>query len=237
MIIEVYKVICADCQRPFYELDQALEACPHCSAPIAANQLDKVVLEYPVLLLSRTGLVQLGSPIVRSATPPPVSLVETEDGFEEDDGPIGRKFRWRDRLGCVEAIAAECADNGRKYDAALRAVRLAEYAYHVTKMPVKQKTLLKKDALERAKEIESMRAAADIGDVVRVPKLDENPLLGGYVRTGRKLVEAVIVSKYLVSSTYRYSVKRLDDGQVQSGNAHMIKSIVRRADGGVYEAK
>ncbi|WP_435924837.1 hypothetical protein [Paenibacillus sp. DYY-L-2] len=154
---------------------------------------------------------------------------DQDDENEDEDIPATHKFRWKDRVGCVEAIASECADNGGKYDAALRSVRLSEFAFNATRMPVKQKTQLKRDVIKRAKDIQHMREAADVGDIVRVPKLIENPLLGGASkRDGRKLVEAVIVGKVKLATSFRYTVQRLEDGQTQTGNGHMIKSIIRR---------
>ncbi|MFD3260866.1 hypothetical protein ACE3MQ_19920 [Paenibacillus lentus] len=92
---------------------------------------------------------------------------------------LSSKFEWFDRLGCVEAIAQELADNGGKYEKALRSVRLSNYAYRISKMPVKQKTQLKRDVVSRAKDIVHARESAEVGDVVRVPKLIPNPLMGG----------------------------------------------------------
>lgn len=156
-------------------------------------------------------------------------MAEVREPEEDDeDIPEAHKFRWKDRVGCVEAIALEYADNGGKYDLALRAVRLRDYAWNVAKMPVKQKNQLRRDAIKRAKDIQHMRDAADVGDIVRVPKLDPNPL-GGYKRDGRKLVEAEIINKVMLSSSFRYTVKRLQDGGIQVGNGHMIKSVVRQA--------
>ncbi|WP_339207493.1 hypothetical protein MHH56_07250 [Paenibacillus sp. FSL K6-3182] len=66
-------------------------------------------------------------------------------------------------------------------------------------MHVKQKNLLKKEVIKRSADIRYMRDAANIGDTVRVPMLRENPLLGGYIRDGRKLVEGVIINKELIA--------------------------------------
>jgi hypothetical protein len=159
-----------------------------------------------------------------------VDFKPERDPEDEDDEEIAftPKFRWKDRLGCVEAIASECVDNGGKYDRALRAIRLADYAFNVKKMPVKQRTLLKRDVVKRMKDIQYIRDSADIGDVVRVPKFVPIPLLGGYKRDGRKLVDAIITNKQRVASGFRYTVQRVQDGQTQTGNGHMIKAIVRR---------
>ncbi|MNW34010.1 hypothetical protein D3C74_109770 [compost metagenome] len=142
--------------------------------------------------------------------------------------PMTSRFRWLDRVGCVEALAVEYLDNGGKYDLALRAIRLRDYAFNVSKIPVKQKNQLRKDAIQRAKDIQYMRESAEIGDTVRVPKLDYNPLLGGYKRDGRKLVDAVIIEKTMLSSACHYTVKRIADGMTQRGNGHMIKAIIQR---------
>ncbi|PZM64833.1 hypothetical protein [Paenibacillus dendritiformis] len=105
--------------------------------------------------------------------------LEREDDDEDDDTPATHRFRWKDRVGCVEAIASELADNGSKYELALRSVRLSDYAFNATRMPVKQKAQLKRDATKRAKDIQHMRESADVGDTVRVPKMVDDPLLGG----------------------------------------------------------
>ncbi|WP_419874343.1 hypothetical protein [Candidatus Pristimantibacillus sp. PTI5] len=133
-------------------------------------------------------------------------------------------------MALIEILAFECADNGGKFDTALRSVRLSDYAYYASKMPVKQKGLLKKEVIKRSADICYMCDAAAVGDIVRVPKLKENLLLGGYIRDGRKLVEGVIINKELVASSWRYTVRRLEDGQLQKGNGHMIKEIVARRD-------
>ncbi|MBU5442059.1 hypothetical protein [Paenibacillus sp. MSJ-34] len=155
------------------------------------------------------------------------------DEAHEELIPVDSKtFQWIDRIGCVEALALECADNGNKFDIALRSIRLRDYSIHTTKMTVKQKTALKRDVTRKVKDIIKMRESADVGDVVRVPKMIPNPLLGGYKRDGLKLVDAIVTEKQLLSSAVRYKVKRLTDGEVQIGNGHMIKSIVRRAAAG-----
>lgn len=162
--------------------------------------------------------------------------LEREQDDEDDEAvPLTHRFRWKDRVGCVEAIAAELADNGSKYDLALRSVRLSAYAFNATRIPQKQKAQLKRDAIRRAKDIQHMRESADVGDVVRVPKMVESLLPGSSRRDGRKLVEAVIISKYSMGTAFRYTVKRLEDGGEQSGSGHMIKAIVqsgRQAKGG-----
>jgi hypothetical protein len=150
------------------------------------------------------------------------------DDLESDELQITRKFIWKNRLALVEQLAYECADNGGKFEVALRSVRLSEFAYCSSKMPVKQKSLLKKEVIKRSAMITYMRNAAAIGDTVRMPKLRENTLLGGYIRDGRKLVVGVIVNKELIASSWRYTVRRIEDGQIQKGNGHMIKEIVSR---------
>lgn len=154
--------------------------------------------------------------------------LEREDDDEDDETPATHRFRWKDRVGCVEAIASELADNGSKYEPALRSVRLSDYAFNAARMPVKQKAQLKRDATKRAKDIQHMRESADVGDTVRVPKMVDDPLLGGASRRdGRKLVEAVIISKSSLGTAFRYTVRRVEDGQTQTGNGHMIKAIVQ----------
>lgn len=151
--------------------------------------------------------------------------------FTSDDEEVPQKssFKWKDRLALVEILAFECADNGGKYDQAFKSIRLSDFAYFAAKMPVKQKSLLKKEVIKRSADICYMRDAASVGDIVRVPKWKENPLLGGYIRDGRKLVLAEIISKVMISSSYRYTVRRLNDGMIQKGNGHMIKGIASYA--------
>ncbi|MCD9025773.1 hypothetical protein [Cohnella silvisoli] len=48
------------------------------------------------------------------------------DSDENENAPT-RRFRWDDRLSCVELLATECADNGGKYKTALRNVRIRDY--------------------------------------------------------------------------------------------------------------
>ncbi|BFH11374.1 hypothetical protein [Paenibacillus dendritiformis] len=138
-----------------------------------------------------------------------------------------KKFEWTNRLACVEALALECAD-GAKFDYALRVVRLRDYSLYVSKITNKQLAALKRDVMIRVKEINIMRESANVGDIVRVPKLVPNRF-GGYQRDGRKLVEAEVIEKHRLSSTLRYRVRRLLDNEIQIGNGHMIKSIVQRA--------
>jgi len=148
---------------------------------------------------------------------------------EDDLIPTSHKFAWRDRLACVEALALSCDDNGGKFDQALRQVRLTNYAYNARHMLVKQRNQLRRDVLKRLKDIQHMRDSADVGDIVRVPRMVATLLPGGGKRDGRKLVEAEIIRRTIISSAPRYTVRRLDDGGEQTGNGHMIKSIVRRA--------
>ncbi|KEQ22861.1 hypothetical protein [Paenibacillus tyrfis] len=151
---------------------------------------------------------------------------------EQEELPTAKKFKWKDRIGLVDVLAQECADSGRKFETVFNSIRISQFAYYASKMPVKQKSKLKKEVQEKVKEILYVRESADVGDVVRVPKYKDNPLLGGYIRDGHKLVEAVITKKEIIASSYRYTVKRISDGQVQKGNGHMIKSIVSRAADG-----
>ncbi|MWC26652.1 hypothetical protein [Paenibacillus sp. MMS18-CY102] len=155
------------------------------------------------------------------------NVVQVDEEIEVEI--IAGKFRWKDRLDLVNILAGECADNGNRFEPAFRSVRLSEYAYYASKMPAKQKAKLKREVLQQAKDIRHLRDSANIGDVVRVPKLNKHPLLNCYVRDGLKLVEAVIIDKTMVSQTHRYTVKRITDGEEQTGNGHMIKSIVTRS--------
>ncbi|MEF2968339.1 hypothetical protein V3851_23810 [Paenibacillus sp. M1] len=140
-----------------------------------------------------------------------------------------KKFQWTDRLGCINALASECADNGNKFDLAVRTIDLRSYCFNANKMTVKQRTALKREVSKRVKDIQIMRESAEVGDIVLVSKMVPNPLLGGYLREGSKPVEAVVVSKIRLSSSFRYQVKRLADQVNQEGNGHMIKGIIRKA--------
>jgi hypothetical protein len=151
--------------------------------------------------------------------------------FDDDNVPVkvDRKFQWKDRLGLVMILAGEVADNGGKFEPALKAVRLSEYAFNASKMPSKLKAALKREVMQQAKDIRHLRETANVGDIVRVPKYKINPLLNCNVRDGLKLVEAEIIEKTSVSQTFRYKVRRLVDNGIQTGNGHMIKAIVSRA--------
>ena len=164
-----------------------------------------------------------------------------EQHTDDDQGgaaqaALSSKFEWFNRLGAVEDIAQEMADNGGKYDKALRTVRISRYAYRVSKMPVKQKAALKRDAVKRAKAIILERESADVGDIVKVVKLVPAVLLGGaHHRDGRKLVEAEVTHKYSVSGIYKYTVRRLEDGESQTGNGHMIRCIITKSPGATHK--
>lgn len=140
-----------------------------------------------------------------------------------------KKFQWVDRIGCINVMALECADNGNKFDLAMKGIRLRNYCINAAKMTLKQKAALKREVTKKVKEIKIIRESANIGDVVLVTKLVPNPLLGGYKRDGSKLVEAVVIGKQRHSSTFSYKVRRTADQEVQAGNGHMIKGIIRRA--------
>lgn len=140
-----------------------------------------------------------------------------------------KRFQWLDRLGCIEELSQECADNGNKLDQALKVIRLRDFSINAARITIKQKTALRRDVTKRVKEIQQERESADIGDIVRVPKLISN-VLGGYKRDGRRLIEAKIIGKYVVGGVTRYQVQRLTDGGIQHGNGHMIKSVIRQAD-------
>lgn len=152
------------------------------------------------------------------------------DSNELDEVAVlpAKKHHWLDRISCVENLAAEMADNGGKYEQALRGVRIADYCLNVKRLTGKAKADLRRDAKRRAREILAEREAATVGDIVRVPKLVRGPL--GYEREGRRLVEAEIVSSYTMSGSVRYRVRRLEDDGQQEGNGHMIKGIVKQTE-------
>jgi len=120
---------------------------------------------------------------------------------------------------------------GGGFDRALRAMRLREYCRNPAKMTVKQRQALKRDVLRRCKDILHMRETAEVGDIVRVPRLVPSPLPGGYKRDGARLVEAEVIDKRYIASSWRYRVKRIADGELQEGNGHMIKAIIRKRGG------
>ncbi|WP_349403279.1 hypothetical protein [Cohnella silvisoli] len=77
-----------------------------------------------------------------------------------------------------------------------------------------------------------MRETADVGDIVRVQKHVPSLLPGVMKRESRKLVEAVVLERVKISSTYQYRIRLLEDNSVQTGNGHMIKLIVRKGGDG-----
>ncbi|KEQ23412.1 hypothetical protein [Paenibacillus tyrfis] len=139
----------------------------------------------------------------------------------------GIKFEWIDRVACVEALAAKCVDI--KFEEAMKGILLTCYCKHPERMTRKQESTLKRDVMKRAKDIKQERASPEIGDTVRVAKLAPNPLLGGLKQDGKNLVEAIVVDIRRTSFGLFFKVKRLSDGEIQEGNGHMIKAVVRRA--------
>ncbi|MBB6672995.1 hypothetical protein [Cohnella nanjingensis] len=159
---------------------------------------------------------------------------------EPDSLTPAKRFRWTDRLACVEALSLETADNGGRYAAALRTIRLRDYCRNASRMPQRQHASLKRDVNKMVKDILHMRESADVGDIVKIQKLVPSVLPGSAIRDGRKLVEAEVISKVRVASSFRYQVRRLDDQAIQTGNGHLIKSIVRKNDsmkGDLYDEK
>lgn len=138
-------------------------------------------------------------------------------------------FHWVDRNACVEALAMSCYEQELKYETAIKKVLMHIYCNDSDKMSRKQQANLKKDVIKRAKDIQLERKAPEVGDVVKVNKLVPNPLLGGYKHDGKQLVEAIVVDVRRYSSGFQIKVQRIQDGEIQSGNGHMIKSIVKKA--------
>ncbi|MEW9702856.1 hypothetical protein [Paenibacillus sp. SI8] len=137
--------------------------------------------------------------------------------------------QWTDRTACVEVLALYIVDRNVKFDQALLSISMHLYCRNHSSMTKKQLSSLKKDVLKHAKDMQLERKAPEVGDTVRVAKLVPNPLMGGYRQDGKQLVEAVVIEARRMSSWIHYRVKRLQDGEIQEGNGHMIKSIVRRA--------
>lgn len=83
--IEVYKVECGRCNRPFYEPDEGLKHCPHCGRD-AEQCLTAETIVYPVFINPLTGEAALGQPEKRDQDwyrprrPPfATSLIEKEE--------------------------------------------------------------------------------------------------------------------------------------------------------------
>lgn len=158
-----------------------------------------------------------------------VQRLTAEIESEEEATPLKSKFQWKDKLGLVEALSHECADNGGKFDAAFRSIRLSDYAYYASMMPQRTKAALKREVIKKSKDIRHVRESAEIGDRVKVPKFIEGRLPGTFVRDGRKFVEAIVTSKQKSSSSIQYTVQRIADGKTQKGDGHMIKAVIARA--------
>jgi len=142
---------------------------------------------------------------------------------------VKSNFQWTNRNSCVTDLASYCIEQDVKFDQAIKGVLLHNYCSNLSSMTQKHLAALKKDVTKRVKDMRLELRAPEIGDTVRVPKLVENPLLGGYRQEGKQLVEAVVVDVRRMSSWIHYKVRRVQDDAVQEGNGHMIKSIVRRA--------
>ncbi|MBA2943188.1 hypothetical protein HZF08_33500 [Paenibacillus sp. CGMCC 1.16610] len=138
------------------------------------------------------------------------------------------KFQWTDRNACVAELAKFCLEREVKFDQAIKGVLLHDYCTNISSMTQKHMAALKKDVMKRVKDTKLELKAPEIGDIVLVAKLIANPLLGGYRQDGKELVEAVVVNMRRMSSWIHYKVRRIQDGEIQEGNGHMIKSIVRR---------
>lgn len=139
------------------------------------------------------------------------------------------KFQWSDRNACVAELALFCVEREVKFEQAIKAVVLHNYCSNISNMTQKHIVALKKDVTKRAKDMMLELNAPEIGDTVRVIKLVPNPLLGGHRQDGKQPVEAVVLEIRRTSSWIHYKVKRVQDGEIQEGYGHMIRSIVRRA--------
>lgn len=153
---------------------------------------------------------------------------ELVDTLEEVEYlPSTLKFEWINRNECLEALVV-LLDDGMKFDRALRSITLSDYAYNSNKMLQKQRNQLRKDAVRMLKDIRYERDSADIGDIVRIPKLIPGILPGSTKRDGLRLVDGEIIKRILISGCYRYTIKRLQDGGLQVGNSHMIKAVIKK---------
>ncbi|NOU63155.1 hypothetical protein GC096_03725 [Paenibacillus sp. LMG 31461] len=140
-------------------------------------------------------------------------------------------FQWIDRNACVSALSSYCVESDVKFDQAIKGVLLHSFCINISSMTQKHMAALKKDVMKRAKDMKLELRAPEIGDVVRVAKLVPNPLMGGYRQDNKNLVEAEVIEVRRMSSWIHYKVRRVQDGEIQEGNGHMIKSIVKRASG------
>lgn len=138
-------------------------------------------------------------------------------------------FQWIDRNACVSALASFCVERKVKFDQAIKGVLLHSFCVNISSMTQKHISALKKDVMKRAKDMKLELKSPEIGDTVRVAKLVPNPFFGGHMQDNKKLVEAEVVEVRRMSSWIHYKVRRLQDGEIQEGNGHMIKSIVKRA--------
>ncbi|NQX68465.1 hypothetical protein HQN90_20275 [Paenibacillus alba] len=139
-------------------------------------------------------------------------------------------FQWNDRNACVIALATFCVERDAKFDQAIKGILLHNYCINLSSMTQRHLASLKRDVTKRVKDMKLELRAPEIGDTVRVAKLVPNPLLGGYRTDGKQLVEAVVMDIRRMSSWIHYKVKRVQDGEIQEGNGHMIKSIVKRSN-------
>lgn len=140
------------------------------------------------------------------------------------------RFEWIDRTACVEAIAEACVDREAKFDVIIPEFLREPYCRNITQITIKRKAQLKRDVTKRIKDIQNERKAPEVGDTVMVPKLQAgHPLLGGSIQQGRKLVQAVVENVKQTSFSLTYQV-RFPDGSTQTGNGHMIKRVIKKAE-------
>lgn len=153
---------------------------------------------------------------------------ELDDEELEASSLPSKRFRWVDRPACVEALVSEMADNGGRYAEALRVTRVRNYCLNISKMPLKQQAALKRDVMNRFKDLLHIRESADVGDIVKVQMQSPAILPGSLQRVSRKLVEAEVIERVRIAQSFRFRVRRLEDGGIQTGNGHMIKGIVQK---------
>ncbi|OPA77447.1 hypothetical protein BVG16_13390 [Paenibacillus selenitireducens] len=140
------------------------------------------------------------------------------------------KFEWVNRIGCVELIANLCVDSDLKFDEAIGRVQLGRYCSNPLKMTKKQQSMLKRDFVNKVKDIHHERMVPEVGDTVRVAKLIPNKFFSGYIQESKTIVEAVVVAVRKMSNGNHYRVKRIQDGEMQEGNGHMIKGILSKGN-------
>lgn len=157
--------------------------------------------------------------------------VITTDEESHEQLSSSNKFRWTNRLACVEALAVKYTESDEGFEKALRSVRLQIYSQNEDKMLLKQLNALRRDVVKRSKEMKCERLSADVGDLVKVPKyVPAHPLLSGYKREGNKFVEAIVTEVRRSSQSIFYTVRRVKDGEIQKGNGHMIKQVISKQE-------